>query len=105
MRIARRVPRTMLATRAFPELEWEADVGGGDGVVVEVDTLGTTEDMEDASAVGAGAGVWADDVAMVRGDDAVMDDVDDDSASAFHVSAFGWVGLYSMLNITPVASW
>ena len=34
-RMARRVPRTILATRAFPDLELEADMGGGDGVVVE----------------------------------------------------------------------
>lgn len=94
MRIARRTPRTMLATRAFPEFESEAVVGGGDGVVVEVETWGATEDMEDASVVGgAGAGVRADDVAKLWGDDAVADDVNDDSASAFQVSAFGWVGL------------
>lgn len=61
--------------------------------MVKVDTLGMMEDVEDASFVGAAVGVCPDKVATVCGDNTVADDVDVDSASAFHVSAFGWVGL------------
>lgn len=61
--------------------------------MVEVDTLGRMEDVEDASFVGAAVGVCADKVVTVCGDDTVVDDVDADSAFAFQVSAFGWVGL------------
>ncbi len=51
------------------------------------------EDVEFACVVGARAEVCANDVAMICEDDTVVNDVDDDSAFAFQVSAFGWVGL------------